>query len=422
MLKTVEDISTTKKRLKIEIPADAIEKEIRDSLEKVRKTATMPGFRTGKAPLGLIEKKFGKKVEEEVLDRMIPQVYADSLSSANITPVTDPVMEETIDFKRHQPVSMTVTVEIMPEIGLLQYEGMAVREIETVVDDSDVESVLKRSQEERASYEPSEGPIAMNDLVSFDYSSQGTDIEVKDQVFKVGGDLFPEEFSRKLVGLKRGDKVRIETTFPEGHVPEKHAGKSLAIDVVMKDVKKINLPAIDDEFAKDLGFENLGALKEHVGKEVLKAKQNEVARIQKAELLRKLLDSHEFELPESLLEHEVAALVSRASAQGSGRTGDGQEAEKDAVTLKAEVYMEAVRNVKGSLLLAAIGKKENVAVSEDDLKKAIISMAVRFGVTPENLMKFYLSRDGSLEGLKNSLFEEKVLDLVLSKATVVKGE
>ncbi|HXX57776.1 MAG TPA: trigger factor [Thermodesulfovibrionales bacterium] len=416
MLKTVEDISATKKRLKIEISADTIEKEIQDSLEKVRKTAALPGFRTGKAPIGLVEKKFGKRVEEEVLDRMIPQVYADSLKKADITPVADPVIEEAIDFKRHRPVSMTITVEIMPKMEHLIYEGMTVKEIETAVDDADVDSVLKRSQEERASYEPSEGPVTMDDLVSFDYSAKDNDLEVKDQVFKVGGSLFPEEFSRKLIGLKKGDELRIETTFPEGHLPEKLSGKSLAVDVVMKDIKKISLPVLDDEFAKDMGFETLGALKEHVRNEVLKAKKNEAARIQKAELLKKLLDSHDFDVPESLLEGELAALVSRETAKG-----DGEETASDAETLKERLHPDAVRNVKASLLLSAIGRKEKVVVSEDDLKNAIISMAMRFGVPPEKLMKFYLSRDGSLESLKNSLFEEKVLDLILSKAVAEKG-
>ena len=227
MLKAVEDISATKKRLRIEIPAETIEKEIQNSLEKVRTTTTIPGFRTGKAPFTLIEKKFGKKVEEEVLERIIPEGYLDALRKADITPITDPVLEEKADFKRNEAFSMTLTVEIMPKIDNLHYEGIKVKEIPVEVTDADVEDVLKRSQEERATYEPSEEAVGPDDLVSFDYAVKEDGTEVKDQVFKIGGSLFPEDFSAGLVGKKKGDEVTIETTFPEGHVAEKYAGKRL---------------------------------------------------------------------------------------------------------------------------------------------------------------------------------------------------
>jgi trigger factor len=418
MLKVVEDISTTKKRLKIEIPADTIEKEIQGSLEKVRKTATLPGFRTGKAPMTLIEKKYGKKVEGEVLDRMIPQVYAEALTRAEITPVTDPVLEEGIDFKRHRPFALTLTVEVMPKIDDLVYEHVAIRDIPVSVDDADIISVLKRMQEEKAIYEPSEGPINGNDLISFDYCTPEGDISVKDQIYKVGGSLFPKEFSERLVGMKKNDELSIETTFPEDHVSEKLAGKHLTLQVVVKDIKKVNLPDIDDEFAKDAGIDNLDALKNHVREEILKAKRNEVTKIQKAEMLKKLLDSHEFDLPESMIESEIAALLFN---EASRKDQEGK-VDRDREVLKQELRPDAIRNVKGSLLLAAIGKKEKVSVSEDDVKNAILAMARRFAVPPENLIKFYISKDGSLNGLKNSLFEEKVLDLILSKAAIEKGE
>ncbi|HET6514723.1 MAG TPA: trigger factor [Thermodesulfovibrionales bacterium] len=415
MLKAVEDISTTRKRLKIEIPADALESEIKGSLEEVKKTTTLPGFRTGKAPMTLIEKRFGKKVEGEVLDRVIPKVYVDALKEADITPVTDPVLEEGIDFKRNQPLTMTFTVDVMPKIGDLAYEKMSVKDIPVSVDNGDIDGVLKRSQDEKATYDPSEGPIDMNDLLSLDYATLDGEVDVKDQIYKVGGSLFPEDFFQKLLGNKKGDTLTIETTFPDDHLSEKLAGKHVTLEVVINDVKKVRLPDMDDEFAKDMGFDNLGALKDHVREEILKAKKNEVAKIQKAEIIRKLLEAHEFDVPESLLESELDLLASSRHMKKEQESDDDEE-------IKEKLRPDALRNVRGSLLLAAIGKKEKVSVSDEDLKSAILSMSRRFGVPPESLMKFYISRDGSLEGLKNSLFEDKVLDLILSKAALEKGE
>jgi len=419
MIKTVEDISATKKRLRIEIPAEVIEKEIQDSLEKLRRKTTIPGFRTGKAPIDLIEKRFGKEVESDVLERLIPQGYVDALREANITPVANPVLEEKSDFKRKQPISMTLMVEVMPNIENLNYEDIPLKDIPVAVSDSDVESVLRRQQEEKATYEPSEGPVEMNDLIVVDYSAPGDGVEAKDQIVKVGGSMFPEEFTQKVVGRGKGEELSVEATFPEDHPFENLAGKHLTMMVVIKDIKKVNLPAVDDELAKDIGFQNLDEMRKRIGEEIEKAKRNEVVKIQKAELIRNLVESHEFDIPESLVERESEML---ASAALSHRTKGAEPSEHELDALKQEVRPNAVRNVKASLLIETIGKAQGVSVAEDEVKRAIISLAQRLSVSPEQIMKFYISRDGSLEGLKGSLFEEKVLDLILSKAKLEKGE
>ncbi len=418
MLRAVEDISTTKKRLTIEIPADDIEKEFRDAFEKLRSKTTLPGFRTGRAPMELIEKKFGRQVEQDILDRVIPRGYVDALKEADLTPVANPEMEEKFDFRRHQPLSLTLTVEVMPRIANLQYENIKVKDIPVAVSEGDIESVLKRQQEEKATYEPSDGPVGMSDLVALDYAARDEDIEAKDQVFKVGGSMFPEEFSRELVGKRKGEEFVVEVTFPEDHPSSKLAGKKAAMNVVVKDIKKVHLPQIDDELAKDIGFENLEVMKKRINEEIEKAKKNEVVKIQKAEILRKLIESHEFDVPESLVENEAAALASTVMANKGREQGNG----KDLDALKQEMRPNAVKNVKASLLIETIGKAQGVSVSEDEIKKAVLSISQRLSVSPENIMKFYISRDGSLEGLKNTLFEDKVLDLILSKAVVEKGE
>lgn len=418
MLKAVEDISTTKKRLRIEISADVIEKEIRDSIEKLRRKTTIPGFRTGRAPLELIERRFGKEVEKDVLDRIIPRGYVEALKEADITPIANPVLEEKVDFKRNQSISMTLTVEVMPKIDHLQYENIVVKDIPVSVSEEDIESVLKRQQEEKATYEPSEGPVELDDLVVLDYSISEEGIEAKDRVFKVGGTMFPEDFSRQLIGRRKGEEFVVETTFPDEYPSEKLAGRRLAVKVALKDAKKVNLPAIDDELAKDVGFESLEEMRKRIANEIEKAKKNEVAKLQKAEIIRKLVETHEFDLPETLVENEAAMLASATIANREGGAGEGMDAE----TLKKELWPNAVRNVKASHLIETIGRIHGITVSEDEIKGAVLSLSQRLSVPAESIVKFYISRDGSLEGLRNSLFEEKVLDFLLSKATLEKGE
>jgi trigger factor len=420
MLKAVEDISMTKKRLKIEIPAEMIEGEIRSSLEKLKTNTVIPGFRPGKAPLSIIEKRFGKRVEGEVLDKLIPRVYVEALSEAALTPLTPPVVEEALDFKRNEPVSMTFTVEVMPKIETLKYELLKVKDIPVTVSDSEIEDVLGKSREERATYEPSEGPVEMDDLIVFDYSVTGEEVEQKDQVFKVGGGSFPEDFSKRLLGKRRGEECTIETEFSEDHKVQRFAGKHLVFQVTLKDIKKMRLPESDEELAKDMGFESLEAMKGHIKDGTIRAKEAEVRKIQKAEIVRQLVESHEFDLPESLIEQELNSLVTNTMIQ-RGIQQDDMSA-KDIEALKNEMRSRAVWNVKVSLLIDTIGQKENVMATDDEVQNTVHSIAQTLSTTPENVMKLYVSRDGSLAGIKHTIFQDKVLALILTKAVFEKGE
>lgn len=416
MLKALEEISTTKKRITIEIPAETIEREITESLENLRRTTNIPGFRPGKAPISLIEKKFGKDVEDEVLSKILSRAYINALNEANIIPVADPVIEEQTEFKRQSPFSITMLIEVLPKVDL-KYEGIKVKDIPVTVTDEDVEAVLKGLQEDRATYEPSDEPIDMNDMILCDYSIKDAGIEKVDQIYKVGRSFFPEEVDKNLIGKGKGSELVMDTTFPEGHPFKELAGKRFELKVVIKDVKKGKMPQLDDEFAKDLGFNNLEELKGHLRGEVLRLKRSEVQKVQKAEIINKLLETHEFDLPDSLLEEEIGMLSS------SIREADKEETDEEKIkSLGEEVRAEAIRNLKTSLLLSMIGRKEGVSVSEEDMKNTIIAMSRRFSVSPENIMKFYISRDGSLDRLKDAIFEEKVMDLLLSKAEIEKGE
>ena len=165
----IEDINTTKKRLRIEIPADVIEKEIGDSLQKLRQKAKIPGFRPGTAPVNLLEKRFGKDIEAEVLDKVIPEYFSKAIKEAKIEPVTFPVLDEKIGFIRNKPLSLSFTVEILPHIGEIQYENVAIKELPVVVNDSDVDDYLKSLQESRAVFEVADKDIEVDDLVSFEF-------------------------------------------------------------------------------------------------------------------------------------------------------------------------------------------------------------------------------------------------------------
>nr|MDA8086398.1 trigger factor [Nitrospiraceae bacterium] len=244
------------------------------------------------------------------------------------------------------------------------------------------------------------------------FSLEDGEKSFESQVFKVGSANMPADFSRGLAGRKKGESFDVTAGFPEDYPVKEMAGKQVLFHITLKDSKKVKLPALDDELAKDLGRENLEDLKAHIREQVQKSKKQAAVRMQKAELMKKLVESHEFDAPETLVEKELAGMVEEAVARG-GKDADVQ-------ALREGMRETARRSVKASLLLEIIGEREKVEVSEEEIKKKIAELAQRLSITPENVIKYYISRDGSLDGLKHAVFEEKVMDLVLEKAQLEK--
>jgi len=424
LLKAVEDLSSTKKRLKIEIPSEAIEKKIKSSLEKARQKAKTPGFRPGKTPMNIIEKHFGKSAEAEALDEVIPEFYDRALKEAAIVPVTRPELEGGVNFERNNPLSLSFTLEIRPKIENLKYEGIKTKDIPVIVSDEEVENALKRLQEGKATYEIADKAIETGDLLTIDYEMKYDDqtTTAKDQVFMVGFTGLPKEISESLIGKKAGDVAEVETQFPQDFHAKAIAGKKVLIKNTVNAVKKKILPAIDDELAKDLGFENLDALKAGAKEEIEKAKKEQTQKIQKDEILESLTGSHDFDIPESMLERELTAMVHEAKTLKKSDKSDTRLATEDEAALRDELKPDAIKNVRAMILLSVIGEKEGVTVTDEELKEKILEISQQLSMTPESLIKIYAQRDGSLEGLRNNIHEQKVLGLLLSRAVIEKGE
>ncbi len=447
MLQAIEDLSSTKKRLKIEIPSDIIEKEIQDALEKVRQRTNLPGYRPGKAPINLIEKRFGKKVEAEVLEKVIPDFYSKALKEANLNPVTMPVLDERFTFQRNNPLNLSLTVEVMPKIENLDYTGIKAKDIPVTVEEAEVENALKNLQEQKALYEVAEKEIEKDDFVTFDYIDcevvEGeTTPPLKKQILEMGNELLPQDIEGKLIGKKRGDTIEFTTSFETGFRIRELIGKTAKVKIEIKEVKQKILPAADDELAKDVGYVSLSELKEKLRENLYQFKQDQAIKVQKAEILRQLIESHNFEIPETLLNTELNSLIMQESLSGArsrkpeevskfdepdildsslGLNRPDQE-NKSEEKMHSELKEKALRNVRASIIINAIGQKEGITVTEDEVREKISLLAKRLSAQPEAIINLYMTKDGSLEGLKQMIFEDKVLSLLVSKASFEKGE
>jgi len=410
LIKSCQEISSTKNRLTIEIPYDVVETELRKGLLEAQRRATLPGFRAGKAPMSIIEKRFGKGVESEVLEKLVPEYYMEAVKEADIKPVAKPEMEEGIDFKRNEPIVMTFTVEVRPKIENLEYENMPVKDIPVEIKDEEIDTIINSVAEEKGTFEAIDAAIAAGDLVTLDYTSDDG-VETKDAVIKVGSGPYPKEFFDALTGKKKGEEFSAEIAFPDDSSTQ-FAGKTPKFRMVIKDVKRKNIPAIDDELAKDMGIENLQTLKDRIREDVLASKTAEADRKKQIELIEKLLAAHAFDAPEGMVNFELDRIIGEVSAEGK-HPGTHEE-------LIMEYRPKAEKSAKVSILLDIIGEREGITVSEDELKEEILNFSRRYYVTPENVIKYYVTRDGSLDGIKNAIYEKKAMKALLGKAKIEK--
>jgi len=406
MQKTVEDINPTKKKFIVEIPADVLENKIEEALRNLGRTLKIPGFRPGKAPLSLLERRFGKDVEMEVLERVIPEYYVRAIKEEALFPVAAPVFEE-YDFKRKMPLKMTFTVEFLPEIKDLKYEGYTVKDETVDVTDEEVEATTKRLQTEKSTYELVEDAISDGDLVVVDYEIAEEDQKVTGQFIKVGSDIIPREISDTLKGRKAGDPFEVSASFPDDYVNKNFSGRTLTLKGTVNEVKRLKRAELNDEFAKDLGYEDLEKLKAAVRESIERVKHEMIENRQKAELVDQLVKGHEFDIPGSLLQAELDALVEEEKRK---------DPDIDVEKAREELMVQAVRNVKANILLDVIAEKEKVEVTDDEMKRKILEIANSMYLSPENFVDLYLKKDGAMSAFRQNIVREKALDVVLQKA------
>jgi trigger factor len=437
LLKSVEDINTTKKRIRIEIPSDIIEREIGSSFEKLKNSVKIPGFRPGKAPVALLEKRFGKEVEAEVLEKLVPEHLGYAIREAALNPVTMPVLDEKFDFRRNSPLNLSFTLEVLPEIGNLQYENLTVNDIPFSVEDSDVDDMLKRLQNQKAVFEVADKTIEMDDFVSFDYADGEIVIgepvpSLKEIISNLGNEMLPADLIEKAIGKKKGDIIEFTTQFDETFKQKELVGKTANIKLLINEIKKKTIPAIDDELAKDLGFENMSELREKLQERIHEAKKQQIQKLQKAEIINKLIESHTFDVPESLINKELESLVMEKSISESKEDSVSttsitdiletatkeEKKEEGADDPDAKMKHQAMRNVQASVIINIIGKREGIIVSENEVNERLSVLAKKLSATPEAVKSFYTYKEGSLDGLKHSIYEEKVMDMLLSKAAI----
>ncbi len=417
----LEDLSTVKKKLVVTVTAETVNKEMNSGFQSLKSTVQVPGFRKGAIPINILKSRFGDHVREEVTKKLIESTYIEVLRDQGLAPVEMPKIDvNTKKLEEEKEFVYTLTLEVTPEVNVDDYKGMGLKKSSIEVSDKDIEEGLKRLAEAKNEFKEVNRAAASGDMVVVDFEAflDGKPIKhskTNDYSIVLGEKTLLPGFDEALTGVSKGDSRDADITFPENYSEQGLGGKTAVFKIAVKSVKEKTVPALDDEFAKDMECDSLEALRKKVKDELVKVKETHEKESLKTQVLDKLIEKHRFEVPDSLVNRYLGLILNRiidSMRQGNVNPGD----EKLSPEQLREKYREmAVRSVKEDIILDAISAKENVQVTEAETDTAVRNIAMTRNVTFESLMD-RIRKEGALDVIKDGMKHEKVFDIIIESS------
>lgn len=410
--------------LTVEVDAETFSKALDEAFKKVSKQVNIPGFRKGKVPRGMFEQRFGvESLYQDALDIILPEVYPQAVEEAGIEPIDRPEIDVE-QIEKGKNLIFTAKVVVKPEVKLGEYKGLEVEKVDAEVSEEDVDAELKTLQERHAELVVKEdGAVENGDTVVIDFEGfvDGEAFEggtAENYTLEIGSGSFIPGFEDQLVGLEAGGEKDVEVTFPEEYHAENLAGKPATFKVKLHEIKAKELPALDDEFAKDVDeeVESLEALKAKTRTRLEETRKAEAENTLRDSLVDKASDNAEVDIPQILIENEVNRMMQefeqRLQAQGMNLELYFQFSGQDEDALKEQMKEDASKRVKYNLTLEAIAKAENIEVTDEEVDAEIAKMAEMYNMPVENIKQAL----GSLEGLKEDLKVRKAIDFLVENS------
>ncbi|RBP93954.1 trigger factor [Cytobacillus firmus] len=413
--------------LTIEVDAEKVNEGLDAAFKKVVKQVNVPGFRKGKMPRGMFEKRFGvESLYQDAVDYLLPEAYANAIDETGIEPVDRPEIDvEQIEKGKNLIFKATVTVK--PEVKLGEYKGLEVKPLETNVTDEDVNSELTSLQERQAELAvKEEGKAETGDTVVMDFEGfvDGEAFEggkAENYSLELGSGQFIPGFEDQLAGTAAGESKEVEVTFPEEYHAAELAGKPATFKVTVHEIKTKQLPELDDEFAKDADeeVETLDALKEKIKSRLEESKKHEAEHHVRDTVVEAAAANAEMEIPAAMVDTEVNRMMQefeqRLQTQGMNLELYFQFSGQDEAALREQMKEEAEKRVRVNLTLEAIAKAENIEVSDEEVTEELNKMAEMYNMSADQITQAL----GSLEGLKADLQIKKAVDFLVENSKTV---
>ncbi|HQT65095.1 MAG: trigger factor [Acidocella sp. 20-57-95] len=403
-------------------PELAVKREKR--LAELGRTMQVPGFRPGKVPMSLVRKRYGSAVAAEVAEGAINAASDQLLAERNLRPAMQPKLEVT-KHGENSDLEFTVEMEILPDITIPGLGDIVLKKPVATVTDEAVADALAKLADQRKTFEKVEEirPAVAGEQLTVDFIGRidGVAFEggsATDVPIIIAGPGFIPGFSEQMEGMTAAETRTITVPFPEDYGAKDLAGKTAAFEITGKSLAVPKVAEIDDEFAKTLGMESLADLQKTISEQISREYQTLTRLKLKRSLLDALSDKAVFEAPQGLVDAEFNEIWRQVEAEKAAGRADPEDAEKDEATLRAEYRGIADRRVRLGLLVAEIGRANNIVVSDQDLQRAMFNEAMKYRDQAMQVLEFFKKNPRELERFRGPIFEDKVVDYLLGTLTL----
>ncbi|NLZ28868.1 MAG: trigger factor [Firmicutes bacterium] len=425
-----EKIDGNKIKMEIEVSGSEVDGALERAYFKVVKDINLPGFRKGKVPRRILEARFGPEVlYKEAVEILLPGSYRRAIDDENIEPIDEPEIDIK-QIEKGKPFVFTAIVEVKPEVKLGDYKGVEVEVEEDRIDEAAIDERMEALRNDHASLvdvEDDKSRVGESDLVMIDFCGymDGKPFEggeAKDYSLEIGSHSFIPGFEEQLIGSLVGDEKELKVTFPDDYRNEELAGKEATFKVTVKNIKRKELPALDDDFICEISeFDNVASFREDLTAR-MKEEQKKANRAQlESIIIEKITAASEVEAPEVLIEKQLNNMISDIDYylqfQGMNLDRFLEVSRKTLDDIKEENREEAINRVKANLVLDAIIKAEGIVISEEELEEKVKEVAEQYHSTPEKVRDVF-EKQGRIKYLQEEARMRKLIDFLVENARV----
>lgn len=422
----IERLDTTRVRLDIEIPSEDVNAALAETCESLRTQVSIPGFRKGRVPVTILKSRFPEYVNSEAVRYLVAPAYEDAIYNERLNPLTQPTFTPPLNelqITENEPFTFSATVDIRPSISLPNYDELVTDKNPVNVPREDVDIYITRLQAQSATYEPLdvERPVQEKDCVRIDWEclldGNRVDAESRQDVdIELGAGAIHEKLEQALLGMEIGDTNNVDIEFPQEHNVAELAGKSAQYEITLHAITQKHLPSLDDEFAKDLGYENYSQLYGLIWNNLVEEETSLHVDKQKAELLEQLIEKTEITIPDPLVNQYVQQTLQNVKQQLANEHRSPDDAGINMDALPDELRRDVIQQTKQSWIFETIAEKEGISVSDDELEYEIRRAAEQQNRDAQKYAAL-LKSSNRLEDFRGQLQHEKIYQFLINRAS-----
>ena len=428
------DVSPTRKEIKIEIEPAQVRSAFDRISQQYSKAANVPGFRPGHAPTSVVRTRYKSEIRSEVLRELLPEAVNNAITEHSLAALGEPDVHldntDALERLGEEPITLKVTVEVFPEVKLDTYKGLEATRTKRPITDDDVQKMIDGLRDASASLQPVEDraseigdTVTINARGNFAEEPEAEEVKVDDVEVVLGGPGVMDEFTQNLTGVKPDDTRNFSVTYPDDYNAEGLAGKKIDYVAEVTSVRRKELPELDDEWAQSLGadFDSVDTLKTRVREDLEARSVAESDRRLRDEVIRKLLDAHKFEVPQSLVDQQTNHRLEGLAREMMGRGVDPRNEKLDWEGAREAIKTQAEDDVRTSMLLGKIAEAENIDVSNEEVEAEIDSIAIASRKSIEQV-RAALTKEGGDRSIAHRVRNRKALDLLIDNARITDAE